>query len=71
MLPQIRLPVNLKRTDTPSVFLLGVSSGVASSCCAPVLAGIVVLTALSASMVEAVFVGLAYLSGMVVPLLVN
>lgn len=71
MLPQIHLPVNLKRSDTPSVFTLGVFSGVASSCCAPVLAGIVVLSALSASSLEAIFTGLAYVIGMVFPLLIT
>lgn len=70
MFPQIRLPVNLKRSDMPSVFTLGVFSGVASSCCAPVLAGIVVLTTLSASIAGSIFVGLAYVFGMVFPLLV-
>ncbi|MDV3244247.1 MAG: hypothetical protein LYZ66_03600 [Nitrososphaerales archaeon] len=69
MLPQIHLPVNLKRTDTPAIFTLGVFSGVASSCCAPVLAGIIVLTALSASYLEAFSVGLSYVFGMVLPLL--
>lgn len=69
MFPQIHLPVNLQRRDTPSVYTLGVFSGVASSCCAPVLAGIAVLTALSASVFEALFVGLAYVFGMVFPLL--
>lgn len=71
MLPQIHLPVNLKRSDTPSVFTLGVFSGVASSCCAPVLAGILVLTTLSTSTVEALFVGLAYVFGMIFPLLMT
>lgn len=71
MLPQIHLPVNLKRSDTPSVFTLGVFSGVASSCCAPVLAGIIVLSALSASSFEAIFTGLAYVLGMVFPLLMT
>ncbi len=71
MLPQIHLPVNLKRSDTPSVFTLGVFSGVASSCCAPVLAGIVILSALSASSLEAIFTGLAYVIGMVFPLLIT
>lgn len=71
MLPQIHLPVNLKRSDAPSVFTLGVFSGVASSCCAPVLAGIVVLSALSASSFEAIFTGLAYVLGMVFPLLIT
>lgn len=69
--PRIHLPVNLGRSDTPSVFTLGAFSGVASSCCAPVLAGVVVLTALSTSMLQALFVGLAYVSGMIFPLFMS
>ena len=69
MLPQIRVPTNLKRSDMPSVFTLGVFSGVASSCCAPVLAGIAVLTGLSSSWVEAFSIGIFYVLGMVFPLI--
>lgn len=61
---------NLQRKDAPSVFALGAFSGVASSCCAPVLAGVLVLTVLSGSWLSALLVGLAYVSGMVFPLLV-
>ncbi len=71
MLPQIQFPIDLKRSDTPSVYTLGVFSRVASSCCAPVLAGIAVLTALSVSTFQALFVGSAYVFGMVFPLLVT
>lgn len=61
---------NLQRKDAPSVYALGVFSGVASSCCAPVLAGVLVLTVLSGSWLPALLVGLAYVSGMVFPLVV-
>lgn len=72
MLPMFNAPVNLKRSDLPSVFTLGIFSGVASSCCAPVLAGIFVLTAtVSASIFEAFGVGLSYIFGMVFPLLIG
>ena len=37
--------------DTASFFALGVFSGIASSCCAPVLAGVMTLSALSGSAV--------------------
>lgn len=67
--PQIRVPTNLKRSDTPSVFTLGIFSGVASSCCAPVLAGIAVLTSLSSSLIEAFSIGIFYVFGMVFPLI--
>lgn len=62
--------VSLQRKDAPSVYALGVFSGVASSCCAPVLAGVLVLTILSGSWLPALLVGLAYVAGMVFPLLV-
>ena len=51
-----------------SVFALGVFSGAASSCCAPVLIGVLTLTALTSSFAGAVAVGLAYIFGMVFPL---
>jgi cytochrome c-type biogenesis protein len=54
----------------PTVFALGVFSGVASSCCAPVLAGILILTALTTSIFGAAVVGAAYVIGMVFPLFV-
>ena len=72
MLPMFNAPVNLRRGDVPSVFTLGIFSGVASSCCAPVLAGIFVLTAtVSTSILEAFGVGISYIAGMVFPLLIG
>jgi len=58
------------RTDSgpASVFFLGVFSGVASACCAPVLAGVVALSGATASFVGALVVGVAYVFGMVLPL---
>lgn len=70
LLPSARLSVDLERRDVPSVYALGVFSGVASSCCAPVLLGIVVLTSVSGSLLAAGAIGLAYVLGMVFPLLV-
>ena len=70
MLPMMSLHVNLKRKDAPSVYALGIFSGVASSCCAPVLAGVLVLAVLSGTWLTALFVGLAYVAGMVFPLFV-
>jgi len=54
--------------DTASFFALGVFSGIASSCCAPVLAGVMALSALSGSAVGGLLLGLAYVFGMVFPL---
>jgi len=56
--------------DTAGMFALGVFSGVASSCCAPVLAGVMTLSALSGTLVGSVALGLAYVFGMVFPLFV-
>ncbi len=53
-----------------SVFGLGVFSGAASSCCAPVLAGVLTLSAVSSSLPQALLIGNAYILGMVAPLLV-
>ena len=50
------------------VYVLGVVSGIASSCCAPVLIGVVAMSALASSTVGAVGLGLSYIFGMVFPL---
>jgi cytochrome c-type biogenesis protein len=63
----IRTP-DVERGDTASVFALGVFSGVASSCCAPVMAGVMALSALAGSTIGAASLGLAYVFGMVFPL---
>ncbi len=70
LVPMFNPDVNLRSTSVPTVFVLGVFSGVASSCCAPVLAGILVLTALTSSLTGAMAVGVAYVTGMVFPLFV-
>ena len=51
-------------------FALGMFSGVASSCCAPVLAGVMTLSALSGSPAGGVLLGVAYVFGMTFPLFV-
>ncbi|TAK57217.1 MAG: cytochrome c biogenesis protein CcdA [Dehalococcoidia bacterium] len=56
--------------SVPSVFGLGVFSGAASSCCAPVLAGVLTLSAVSSSLPQALMIGSAYILGMVAPLMV-
>lgn len=70
MLPRPDLPVNLKRRDAPSVYVLGVFSGAATTCCAPVLAGVIILGALSSSLLESLLIGVAYVAGMVFPLFI-
>ncbi len=68
LIPMVTPDVNLEKTNVTSVFTLGVFSGVASSCCAPVLAGMLILTALAGSVAGAAVVGGAYVMGMVFPL---
>ena len=70
LIPMFDPGVNLERKSVPAVFTLGIFGGVASSCCAPVLAGILVLTALTSSLLGATVVGVAYVVGMVFPLFV-
>ena len=67
-LPRFARTPDIERGDTASVFALGVFSGVASSCCAPVMAGVMALSALSGTTVGAASLGLAYVFGMVFPL---
>lgn len=63
----VRAP-DTTRGDTASFFALGVFSGIASSCCAPVLAGVMTLSALSGSAVGGLLLGFSYVFGMTVPL---
>jgi len=67
--PMLRLRVS---GSTPGgIFAMGLTAGVASSCCAPVLAGVVALSALTSSLTGALGLGLSYVFGMVFPLLVT
>ena len=70
MLPRLDLPVNLNKSDAPSVYVLGLFSGAATTCCAPVLAGVIVLGALSSSFLESLLIGITYVAGMVFPLFI-
>jgi len=73
---QLRLPMPGRsaqprgRAGPLAVWSLGVFSGVASACCAPVLAGVVALSGLAASFARALGLGAAYVFGMVAPLFV-
>jgi cytochrome c biogenesis protein CcdA len=69
-LPSILRAPDTTTGDSASFFALGVFSGVASSCCAPVLAGVMTLSALSGSAAGGLVLGLAYVFGMVFPLFV-
>lgn len=67
------LPVSLPQPDLTgsafSVFALGGFSGAATACCAPVLAGAIVLSATTASVTGGLVLGVAYIAGLIVPLL--
>ena len=52
------------------IYSLGAFSGVASSCCAPVLAGVIALSSVAPSFAVALGLGAAYVFGMVAPLFV-
>jgi cytochrome c-type biogenesis protein len=69
---QIHLPMPGRRAGgrggISGVYLLGVFSGVASSCCAPVLAGVIALSGVASSFAIALGLGVAYVFGMVAPL---
>lgn len=71
---EIHLPMPGRRAGGKSgpfgVYSLGIFSGVASSCCAPVLAGVVALSGVASSFVLALGLGAAYVFGMVAPLFV-
>lgn len=56
------------KTGPLSVYSLGVFSGVVSSCCAPVLAGVIALSSVAPSFTLAAGLGAAYIFGMVAPL---
>lgn len=71
---QIHLPMQGQRAGgkagATSIYLLGIFSGITSSCCAPVLAGVIALSSVAPSFGVALGLGSAYVFGMVVPLFV-
>lgn len=71
---QFSLPFNvhpqLKRQDFISVYVLGIFSAIATTCCAPVLAGVLALSALPGSVLLGGVYTLAYVLGMVIPLFI-
>jgi cytochrome c-type biogenesis protein len=68
-LPLLRGAPDVTRSDSGGVFALGVFSGAASACCAPVLIGVLALSAVTPGVLAASWIGLAYVFGMVFPLL--
>jgi len=71
---RLHLPVPGRRSNGKagplSVYTLGMFSGITSSCCAPVLAGVIALSSLAQSYLLALGLGAAYVFGMVAPLFV-
>lgn len=67
------LPINVPQPkmtgSTLSVFGLGVFSGGATACCAPVLAGAIALSATSGTVAGGLLLGGAYVAGMMAPLI--
>lgn len=58
----------LKKHNAVSVFMLGMFSGIATTCCAPVLAGVLTLAALPGSVFWGGIYTLSYVFGIVAPL---
>src|SRR5579859_8184201 len=71
---KIHLPMPGRRAGgkagVASVYSLGVFSGITSSCCAPVLAGVIALSSVAPSFLLALGLGTSYVFGMVAPLFV-
>lgn len=67
-LPMLRLRVS--GSSVSGIYSLGLTSGFASSCCAPVLAGVAAMSALAGTVPGSLGLGLAYVFGMVFPLLI-
>jgi cytochrome c biogenesis protein CcdA len=76
MVAGLRLPIpmlggRVRQGRGPgAAFILGTFSGVATACCAPVLAGVVALSGAAGSFFTAMVLGVAYVFGMVAPLFV-
>lgn len=67
MLP-VDLPQPRMTGSALSVLGLGVFSGAATACCAPVLAGAIALSATSGTVAGGLLLGVAYVAGMMAPL---
>jgi len=63
-----KLHPQLRRHNALSVFTLGIFSAIATTCCAPVLAGVLVMASLPGSLFWGGIYALSYVLGMVAPL---
>ena len=68
-LPMPMLRLRVSGSSVGGIYALGLTSGFASSCCAPVLAGVAAMSVLAGSIPGSLGLGLAYVFGMVFPLL--
>lgn len=59
------------KVDLGSLYGLGVISGITSACCAPVLAGALMLAGFSATLFKTIVVGFSYVAGIVFPLFIG
>jgi cytochrome c-type biogenesis protein len=64
------VPQKLENQKIPSIFLLGIFSGLATTCCAPVLAGVLALSVLPGSVFWGAMYAMVYVLGMVTPLFI-
>ncbi len=64
-LPSFTMP---QKVTVGSTFVLGIISGITSSCCAPVLLAAITLSSLSPTTLSAVIVAVVYVLGIVAPL---
>ena len=64
-LPHFTMPT---KTNVTSTFVLGIFSGITSSCCAPVLFAAITLSSLSPTLLTALIVSIVYVLGIVFPL---
>lgn len=67
-MPSFAMKQKKNGNDVISTFTLGVISGITSSCCAPVLVGVITLSTLSPTILQSLGVGASYVLGMVTPL---
>ncbi len=68
-LPMIATPRLGKNATFGSLYILGIASGLASACCAPVLLAAATITSLSPSFALALFAAISFVLGMTLPLL--
>ncbi|MDP2741633.1 MAG: cytochrome c biogenesis CcdA family protein [bacterium] len=65
-----RVNTTFKKHNAISVYTLGIFSGIATTCCAPVLAGVLTLSVLPGSFIWGGVLSLIYVLGMVAPLFI-